>query len=263
MSTLPARAFDKAIAHGDIETIRGDVAQGRVDLNQPASRYGMLPLHAAAWHGQTTMVDFLVQHGAALEGRSEEGLTALLLACQQGHWATAERLLTLGAVAVACDNGGNQAIHFAAQREGGEMLWASLSERGVGPDVRNAHGLTPLHVAAKCNQGVMVTHLVQAGADINGRDQEGYTPLLMAARERRIDSLWTLHELGADEGARNRMNEGIGDVVDPLIFEKLGREHEVYWWLRPLMPVQKRYQVDLVPEDVEPAKPTRISRSTP
>lgn len=261
MSTLTARQIDKAIAQGDIEAISVDVSMGRVDLNQPQSRYGMLPLHAAAWHGRSAMVNFLVQHGAALEGKSEEGLTALLMACQQGHWDTAECLISLGAQADACDKGGNQALHFASERPGGEKLWAVLAARGVTTDVRNGHGWTAMHVAARSGQAPMLKCLAAADADLNCRDQAGHTPILLAARERRVDTLWALHELGADEGARNRMDEGIGDIVDPLLFEKLGREHEIYWWLRPLMPVQKRYQPEVQLQNE--AIPVKVSRSTP
>lgn len=265
MTTLSARVFEKALAAGDIDTIRMDVGQGNVDLNKPTSRYGLLPLHTAAWHGRTAMVDFLIQYGAALEGRSEEGLTALLLACQRAHWPTAMRLIAMGADAEASDNGRNQAIHFAAEREGGEGLWPALAERGVKVEARNAQGWTPLHVAAKSGHPQMVQCLVDAGADINSRDQEGHTPLLLAARERRIESLWILHGLGADELARNRMGEGIGDIVDPLLFVELGRDHDVYWWLRPLMPLQKRHlQPTLTPAEPElEAAPVRINRPTP
>jgi ankyrin repeat protein len=258
---LSSRLFDKAIAQGDIDTVQAEINAGRGQLNQPRSRYGMLPLHVAAWHGQSLMVDFLIGHGAALEGRSEEGLTALLLACQQGHWHVGSRLLVLGAQGDACDNGGNQAIHAAAEREGGEQLWPSLASRGVNVEARNAHGWTALHVAAKYGQVAMVKCMANAGADLNARDQEGNTPLLLAARERRIGTLWALHTLGANELARNRMNEGIGDIVHPLLFEKLGREHEIYWWLRPLMPVQKAYQPELKTSEATPS--VRLNRSGP
>jgi ankyrin repeat protein len=261
--TLSARQLDHALARGDLDTVKAELDRGALDLQQPLVRYGMLPLHNAAWHGHAALVSLLVQYGADPEGRSDEGLTALLLACEQAHWATASTLMTLGAQADARDHGGNQAVHFAAERPGGELLLAPLLARGVAVDARNAHGWTAMHVAARSGQVTMVHALAEAKADLNARDQEGHTPLLLAARDRRIEVLWALHTLGVDETARNHLKEGIGDIVDPLLFEQLGRDHEVYWWLRPLMPVQKRWQVELRVEADSTPDRLRTGRSTP
>ena len=58
---------------------------------------GWTPLHAAAMHGDTAMVEALLQHSAALETTSDEGKTAAGLAEEKGHGSIAERLRTFEA----------------------------------------------------------------------------------------------------------------------------------------------------------------------
>jgi ankyrin repeat protein len=240
MTVSFARQLEHALSRGDEILVNDALAHGQLRLDAPVTRYGLLPLNQAAWYGQTAMLELLVAHGAPLEGANEDGLTALLLAVQRGHWACAEKLLDLGASVFSMDGGRNQAMHFAAEHANGGPFLQRLVQRGSLLEHRNTLGWSALHVAAARGQTGVARTLLDLGADLHARDQEGHTPLLLAARERRIETLWALKEAGADPGLRNQMGEGLGDIVDPLLFEHLGRNHDVYWWLRPLMPVQRR-----------------------
>ena len=58
-----------------------------------------------------------------------------------------------------------------------------LLKQGVNVDVRNEHQATPLHVAAKSDNLVLVCHLVAKGADLEAENMHRATPLHNASRE--------------------------------------------------------------------------------
>jgi uncharacterized protein len=63
-----------------------------VNARQGGSDFGFTPLMEAAYNGQVDMVEMLLQHGADLRLRDEEGRTAADHARAQGHASLAERL---------------------------------------------------------------------------------------------------------------------------------------------------------------------------
>lgn len=57
---------------------------------------------------------------------------------------------------------------------------ADLITRGACLEVQNAHGSTPLLVAARNGHEHVADMLMQAGANVNAQDSEGNTPLILA-----------------------------------------------------------------------------------
>jgi ankyrin repeat protein len=62
---------------------------------------------------------------------------------------------------------------------------------------------TPLHVAAVQNDLDAIRLLVEAGGDINAKDEEGYSPLHEAVEQGNNDAVILLLNLGADVDVRN------------------------------------------------------------
>lgn len=58
----------------------------------------------AAWNGKTELVSLLVASGADLSISSQDGWTALTMACSNNHRETAAALLRLGAEVNTSDN---------------------------------------------------------------------------------------------------------------------------------------------------------------
>ena len=89
-----------------------------------------------------------------------------------------------------------QGLHAAAARGDVPALQRLLAAR---PDVnmRDAHGRTPLHVAAFARQRGAITALAQAGADLNRLENDRYDAVTIAAVADDEQTLRTLLALGA------------------------------------------------------------------
>ena len=79
---------------GDIAAIKQHIAEG-ADVNE--MRFEMPPLAWAAMMGQTAAAELLLEHGADINGRNQDGNTALHLAAFLGRAETAELLINNGA----------------------------------------------------------------------------------------------------------------------------------------------------------------------
>jgi ankyrin repeat protein len=87
------RPIHSAVAHrGDpnvaLEIVKALVAAGaEINVSQHG---GWTPLHAAAFHGHTPMVEFLLAHGADTSAKADNGQTALAMAIsKKNHEAAA------------------------------------------------------------------------------------------------------------------------------------------------------------------------------
>ena len=80
----------------------------------------------AARAGNPQQIESLVRQGTPVDARDNEGRTALMLAAMNGHTATAQKLLALGANPRLVDRDGLNAAQWAAQR--GHVRLAELLE---------------------------------------------------------------------------------------------------------------------------------------
>lgn len=133
---LAARANPNARnAHGDtalrLAAFRGSLlmverlVKARALVNIP----GWTPLIYAAFNGHAEVVGYLLDHGAEIDARADNGFTALIAAARGGHEEAAALLLKRGANPNARDERGETAMDYAL-RGGNTDLFDRLRAAG-------------------------------------------------------------------------------------------------------------------------------------
>ncbi|MBH9575648.1 ankyrin repeat domain-containing protein [Inhella proteolytica] len=132
---------------------------------------GQRPLHWALMHESGQALDgLLADPRTDVEAENASGERPLMLAALRGRLAWAQLLVRHGA---------------AVEPKRGQKTWGALHYACSGPD-----------------QGVS-TWLLDQGADINARSENGSTPLMMAFGYGSLDSADVLLKRGADTTLRN------------------------------------------------------------
>ena len=144
------RAIDagEAAALGDVITLR-TCLENDDDSRVRRSSDGWTPLHLAAFFGRDDAVTLLIDHGAPLDANSTNALrNAPLHAALAGHTlpVLVRRLVFAGADVRARDAHGNTPLHLAASR-GYEPLCDLLMARGAVAHARSDDKSTPAMLA--------------------------------------------------------------------------------------------------------------------
>ena len=123
----------------------------------------------------------LVEAGADVRATSDNRATCLILAAYYGHTDTVRYLVSLPEVDLDHQDSNNcTALHFAVQEEHPDVVQV-LIDAGADIETKNDEGRSPLHVASISGEPTIVTKLVKAGADARATDAEGNTCLIFAA----------------------------------------------------------------------------------
>lgn len=184
----------------------------------------------------TDVARLLLDHGAELEARDQEGATPLLRAAAHGETGVVKLLLDRGADLGERDNGGQTALNAAScdcpiidQPETLDVM-KLLLERGADIEARDKDGDTPLIHAADWGRTENVDFLLQKGAVMEATDNRGNSALSVAAEGGGYPTTETVKFL-LEHGAKveHRNNEGrtplflavSGDGTDQIEIVKL------------------------------------------
>ena len=136
-------------------------------------------LHRVAAEGQEAIVQRLLENGAELESKNENGWSTLFIAALNGQRAVVKLLLQNGAEVESRNNGGETPLWLAASY-GLQSMVKLLLQNGAGAESKDDSGSTPLWAAAKYGQQSMVKLLLQNGAGTESKGGIGRTPLSIA-----------------------------------------------------------------------------------
>ncbi|KAK6163138.1 hypothetical protein DH2020_002979 [Rehmannia glutinosa] len=162
-SELGTTALHHSAGIGDIELLKFLLTKGvNVDLQSDAGS----PLIWAAGHAQQDSVKVLLEHNANPNAKTEDDITPLLSAVAAGSLTCLELLIKL---------------FFQG------LIWWRVATNlkmsiSAGATVNvTAGGATPLHIAADGGNPEIIKCLLQAGADPNAIDEDGWKPIQVAA----------------------------------------------------------------------------------
>jgi len=150
-------------------------------MNEEVSRIVNLPLLRATKEGDLDEVDHLLEMGLVdVNFANQHGDTPLILACWYGHKYIAARLLDSGALLDVANCDGNCALNVAAYRGNSEVVEMLLRHRATVDVPDHMTGKTALVKAAYVGHTPTAIALLDAKADVNASDSQGYTSLAFA-----------------------------------------------------------------------------------
>lgn len=171
----------QAAARGAVKSVKFLLGRGaKVDAR---NRAGETPLHLAVntWtEVKEGIVRELLQNGADVKAKNDEGWTALLLAI----WDTPsikimQMLLDGGANVNDTTPDGKTMLHVAVERRCNSTVLGFLSSK-IHIDSRGNFNMTPLHLAVRKSASTTIEYLLSIGADKEAETGEGRTALELA-----------------------------------------------------------------------------------
>jgi ankyrin repeat protein len=126
----------------------------------------------ASKKGDREVVQTLLESGADVDAKADNGWTAAMEASVAGHRDVVEALLARGVHINAKGEKGVNALLLAAQ-EGRIEVVQLLLDNGADPSIKEADGTTPLMAAAYHGHHEIVRLLLGKGANVNARKNDG------------------------------------------------------------------------------------------
>ena len=245
---------------GSVQVVNALIKTGAgADINSRTTHNGCTPLHLAVLSRKEAAAKMLIMVGAEVNILNAEKDAPLHLAIKGGLAEVAKDLLLSGADHTAVGSKRNYPLHLAARGGQYEVVQALL-HRGANLHCRDSLLRTPLevavfegnvstvefllaegadvnfrkfffdnettlHFAAEHNKAASIPALIEAGADIEGRDDDGETALFFAGRGS-FEAMHALLQLGANPNTRNKLGRtplhiscvnGEADTADLLL----------------------------------------------
>ena len=162
------------------------------ELLAPAhTQRGATPLHKCAREGQLNVARALIEAGADVNAKEDDGWTPLHHCAQKGHLEVVRVLIEKGADVNAKEDDGRTPLHLSASKGHPEVARA-LIEKGADVNAKNDDGETPLHTCAlngllENKNGRNLDHvkqleiarvLIKAGSTFDGLSSDRVTDLL-------------------------------------------------------------------------------------
>ncbi|KAJ8398213.1 hypothetical protein AAFF_G00430570 [Aldrovandia affinis] len=203
MSTLATQSLFSTVEEEDLAALKVHLdkfkeVDGRSDSGQTA-------LMLAAEQGSLEIVQELIRRGANINLDDVDCWTALISAAKEGHVEVVKELLANNANLEHRDMGGWSALMWAAYKGCMEVA-RLLLEKGANPNITGQYSVYPIIWAAGRGHAEIVHLLLRHGGKVNCSDKYGTTPLIWASRKGHYDCVMHLLDNGADvdqEGANS------------------------------------------------------------
>ncbi len=191
-----------AIEHGSASGIERFVSQG-FDLNF-RFKGGSTPITQALLSEKYGLVREIIKHGADINYANSSGQTPLIYATYYNQKKLVELLIKKGADLDLQSNTGWTALHFTAnsienQSHDGSDIAKLLIKNGASLELKNNTGATPLFLAASNGRISVLNLFIKNGSNVNEiKDSNGRTPLIEAIDENHYEISKILLDAKAD-----------------------------------------------------------------
>jgi len=188
---LDRAACDRAVYNGDLGPLKELMARDSAAIFQRDPATDRTALHFAAYLGDEEFVVQLLEAGAEVDPRDVDKHTPLSFAADRGHVAILGMLVDAGADINTRTKIGDTPLHEA-------VFWKRMNavryliEYGAEVNTRGYLGWSPLHVACAEERypdstRVLVEILLESGADISARTDEGFHALHYAVQSNHFE----------------------------------------------------------------------------
>ncbi|XP_030850011.1 protein phosphatase 1 regulatory subunit 12B isoform X4 [Strongylocentrotus purpuratus] len=275
--------FLAACASEDLDEIQSLIKRG-ADINY-ANIDGLTALHQAVIDEKIDMVEYLLEHGADIEAQDNEGWTALHAAASCGFEDIATYLIENGADLVACNNEGELPMDLAEEEDMEEFLQDEMDKQDLDVDQARTEehdkmledakqwvnskkvtdrrhpktGATSLHVASAKGYIKVMELLIQAGVDVNAKDNDGWTPLHASSHWGHKDACEVLVKAMCDMDTKNKLNHTAFDLADEEILKWLEELKKKQASMKKDEPTAPRIDTKIPPPLKRRSSVTRIS----
>ena len=185
---------------------------------------GATPMMIAACHGRLDAFNVLTERKSDPTLKDNNGWTLLHCAARGGNDVIIEKLLSLGVAIDSRRSDGATPLMIAAC-EGRLDAFSVLIERKSDPTLKDNNGWTLLHYAARGGNDVIIEKLLSLGLDIHSRRSDGATPLMIAAYNGRLDAFSVLIERKSDPSLKDNNGQTLLHYAargsNDVIIEKL------------------------------------------
>ena len=189
----------------------------------------LTPLLSAANHAHAIGLKVLIDCGADMEVKDNDGDTALMLATGYGSFEDVKLLIDSGADIryQRPKDGITMFLHAARSSKDGPGKMQLFLDCGANIGETYDHGLTALHEAARLDRTENIEFLLNLKANIDAQDSEGHTPLIWAVQHGQTASVRLLIDSGANLDLKDwRGNTALDRAIEcnkPGIAEMLER----------------------------------------
>lgn len=190
-------------------------------------------LLVASLQGDSGKVRRLIRNGAYVNTKTEEGITPVMMAAQNGNTEIIEILIEHGANVNATSNEraikGYTALMLAAQN-GHPEIANILIGNGANIDAKTHDGVTALHIACRFEHLPVVKTLVENGAAVNTVDNQNMPPLISAINSGNFPITEILVEHGANVNFKYKVASDVLSSINnshPLYGNILGIARDI------------------------------------
>lgn len=166
-------------ARGGHDAVLNLLIDANADLGQPCHG-GMRALHHACNTINEGSIRTLVNAGADVNIKDDNGNTPLFWCASRGVLACANIVLAANADHKAVNNDGSTLLHRSAANGHVMMCKFWVTKKGLDINAKDSRGDTPLHLASRCGIGPTIAVLVECGADKSIQNNLGKTPVELA-----------------------------------------------------------------------------------
>ena len=197
-----------AARKGKVEHLRRLLDCGEyVDSVDQLSKNGETPLMLAARFNDVGPVEFLLERGASLEIRDNQGYFPIHYAAIGGKTRNIRRLIELGADVNVLNEtdecyGGDLSSVFLAAEHGHTEAVDLMLKQGADPNKPSRYGVSPLHIAARNGHSEAIHLLLKNGGNLNSHDLEDFLPLHRAAEMEHTDVVKFILQNGGSATAK-------------------------------------------------------------